>query len=138
MTRLGIDQIKAALSKHLSPGEALEAIGIFKKVPSISCLFLSRGMAWVLTQEFHIGVTDQRMVILPVSKRCGAFGEYEDAIYADFTEVLLHEGPLNNTMLDIQKMYKGKPLHLRHKSTRFPEGLDLYAFIAAVKQKTVL
>ena len=137
MNRLRVDQIKAALSKHLSAGEALEAVGVFKKIPSTSWLFLTRGMAWLLTQEFHVGVTDQRIVILPVPKKCKVSDEYEGVIYADFDEVNLYEGPIKNTMLDIHKMYKGKPLHLRYKSNLVPEGLDLYEFITAIKQKMV-
>ncbi len=137
MYKISLDQMKAALSTYLNENEELEAIGIFKKVPSTSFLLLTRGMAWFLSRDFHIGVTDQRLVILPVTKRSLATGKYEEVIYADYAEVHLHEGPLNNTMLDIQKIYKGKPLNLRYKTNLMPEGLDLYEFITAVKQKTV-
>jgi len=130
-----LDQIKSALSQHLAADDKLKAIGVFKKVPSTSWLLLTRGFAWLVTQDFHVGVTDQHLVILPVLKRCGFKRPYDDVIIANFNEVHLHEGPLKNTMLDIQKTYKGEPLNLRYKNECVPEGMDLYDFITAVKQK---
>jgi len=66
--------------------------------------------------------------------RCLTPRDDEDEIDADFNEVRLHEAPLNNTMLDIRMMVKENPLNLRNKTGLDPEGLDLYAFIAALKQ----
>ena len=136
MKRISSDHIERELSEHLSDGENLISIGIFKKVPSITWMLFTKGFAWLLTQEFYVGVTDQRFIVLPRSVNKRSVKYFEDVIYADLSEVRLYEGPFRNTMLDVHKMYKGQPLSLRNKSDCIPDGLDLYDFIAAVKQRT--
>lgn len=136
MNRISCDHIEQELSEHLSNGENLISIGIFKKVPSITWMLFTKGFAWLLTQEFSVGVTDQRLIILPRSVNKRSIESFEDVIFADFSEVRLYEGFFRNTMLDIHKMYKGQPLSLRYKSDCIPEGINLYDFIAVVKQRT--
>ena len=138
MRRISSDHIERELSEYLSDGENLVSIGIFKKVPTITWMLFTKGFAWLLTQEFYVGVTDHRLIILPRSVNKRSVESFEDVIYADFGEVRLYEGPFRNTMLDIHKMYKGQPLSLRYKSDYIPEGIDLYDFITAVKQRSAL
>jgi len=129
MSQINQSQIKKNFSDVLNDEETLVSIGIMKKVPSTSWLLLSRGMAWILATKFYVGVTDQRLIILPVSSQGG-----EPVIFADFAEVAFITDPLNNTILDIQKTYQGDPLKLRFKSGYQFDGMDQFDFIAAVKQ----
>ena len=129
MSQINQSQIKKNFSDVLNDEETLVSIGIMKKVPSTSWLLLSRGMAWILATKFYVGVTDQRLIILPKSSQMGA-----PVIFADFDEVAFITDPLNNTILDIQKTYKGDPLKLRFKSGYQFDGTDQFDFIAAVKQ----
>jgi hypothetical protein len=71
-------------------------------------------MAWILIWEFYVAVKNQHLVVLPVARRFETRRPYADAIYANFDEVYLNEGPIGNTILDIRKMYKGEPLNLRY------------------------
>jgi len=85
-------------------------------------------MAWILTSKFYVGVTDKRLIILPESSK-----NHESVIVADFDEVDFSTDLLNNTVLDINKTYRGEPLKLRFKSGYQFEGMDQFDFIAAVK-----
>jgi len=128
MAQISQSQIKKILSDILDDEEKLLSIGVMKKVPSTSWLLLSRGMAWILASKFYVGVTDQRLIIFPESSK-----SHESVIFADFDEVDFSTDPLNNTILDIQKTYRGEPLKLRFKSGFELEGMDQFDFIAAVK-----
>lgn len=129
MAQINQSQIKKILSDILDDEEKLLSIGVMKKVPSTSWLLLSRGMAWILASKFYVGVTDQRLIIFPESSKSN-----ESVIFVDFDEVDFSTDPLNNTILDIQKTYRGEPLKLRFKSGYQIEGMDQFDFIAAVKQ----
>jgi len=129
MVQINKSQIKKIFSDHLNDEEKLLSISIMKKVPSTSWLLLSRGMAWILASKFYVGVTDQRLIILPESNQGN-----EAVLFADFDEVDFSTDPLNNTILDIQKTYRGEPLKLRFKSGYHFEGMDQFDFITAVKQ----
>jgi len=126
--------IKKAFSQYLSSEEHLLSIGVFKKVPSTKWLLLSKGMVWLLSREFYVGVTDQRLIVLPASKAKRLSGMEDDVIAAGFDEVEFYTDALNNTILDIQKIYQGEPLKLRFKSGYRFQGMDQFDFIAAVKQ----
>jgi len=128
MDKINQSQIKKIFSDHLNDEEKLLSISIMKKVPSTSWLLLSRGMAWILTSKFYVGVTDKRLIILPESSK-----NHESVIVADFDEVDFSTDLLNNTVLDINKTYRGEPLKLRFKSGYQFEGMDQFDFIAAVK-----
>jgi hypothetical protein len=136
MKRTKNDQMMNNLNLHLVDGEEIISIGIFKKMPSTSWLLLTKGLAWILTQEFYVAVTNQRLIILPGATHRRRLQSFEDPIFADFNKVRLYEGPLKNTMLDVHKMYKGSPLNLRFKTECLPEGIDLYDFISALRQRT--
>jgi hypothetical protein len=129
MAQINQTLIKKNISDILDDEEKLVSIGVMKKVPSTSWLLLSRGMAWILTSKFYVGVTDKRLIILPESSK-----SHEYVIIADFDEVDFSTDLLNNTVLDIKKTYRGEPLKLRFKSGYQFEGMDQFDFIAAVKQ----
>jgi len=129
MSQINQSQIKNNISEHLKGDENLLSLGVMKKVPSTSWLLLSRGMAWILASKFYVGVTDQRLIILPESPK-----SYESVIFADFDEINFSTDPLNNTILNIQKTYQGEPLKLRFKSGYQFDGMDQFDFIGAVKQ----
>ena len=134
MARMSDKQIKNSCSRYLSKDESLLIIGIFKRIPSVSWLLLTRGMAWILSEKIYVGVTDRRMIILPESRVKSKQETAEDVIYAGFDEVAFNTDPLNNTILEIQKSYKNQPLKLRFKSGYQFMGLDQFDFIAAVKR----
>ena len=129
MAQVNLSQIEKHISEHLNDEEKLLSIATMKKVPSTSWLLLSRGMAWILSSKFYVGVTDQQLIILPESTKSS-----EAVIFADFNEVEFSTDPLNNTILDIQKTYRGEPLKLRFTSGSQFQGMDQFDFIAAVKQ----
>jgi len=134
MSRINQTQIGHEISQHLSSHERLLSIGVFKRVPSTGWLFLTRGMAWFLTEDMYVGVTDQRLIILPNSRKGDQRGLGENVIYADFYEVAFYNDPLNNLILSVQKLYKDQPLKLRFKPHYQFQGMDQFDFIAAVKQ----
>jgi hypothetical protein len=129
MSQINQSQIEKIISEYLNDEEKLLSISIMKKVPSTSWLLLSRGMAWILASKFYVGVTDQRLIILPESSQ-----SHVDVVFADFDQVDFSTDPLNNTVLDIQKTYHGEPLKLRFKSGYQFQGMDQFDFITAVKQ----
>ena len=127
-------QVKKAISQYLLEEEQMVAIGVLKRVPLTSHLLLTRGMAWIFAKEFYVGVTDRRLIILPGSKPKRGEGFGEEPIFADFDQVAFYTDPLNNTILDVQKIYQGVPLKLRFKTGFQFEGMNQFDFIAAVKQ----
>lgn len=134
MSYINQTQIKKMISQYLSEGEHLVSLGILKRVPPTSYLLLTRGMAWILAKEFYVGVTDQRLIILPGPKQFWERRLEQSVIFADFIDVEFYTDPLNNTILDVQKLYKGVPLKLRFKPRFNFEGMDQFDFITAVKQ----
>jgi len=60
MARINQTKVEKDISQYLSSEERLISIGVFKKVPSTGSLMLTRGMTWLLSQRFYVGVTDQR------------------------------------------------------------------------------
>ena len=133
MKTISRSQVEQIISGYLQNEEELVSVGIFKQMPSITWLLLTRGMAWFLTKAFYVGVTNQRLIVLPFTIRSEE--GFEEPIFADFGETQLYNGPFNNTVLEIQKIYKGEPLKLRFITGRFSQGFDLYEFVAALKQK---
>ena len=127
-------QINKIFSPHLSGEEKLVSVGVFKKVPSISWLLLTKGFAWLLTQRFFVAVTDQRLIILPEAKKGKKIATDEQVICAAFNEVSLSNDPLKNILLMIDKTFKGEPLNLRFDSSTMVKGYDQFDFITAVKQ----
>jgi len=134
MAYINPTQIEKWFSEYLFGEERLMSIGVFKKVPSTGWLLLTKGMAWLLSQEFYVGVTDQRLIILPTSKRKTQNWMQEEMIYAGLDEVDFYGDALNNTILDVHKIYEGEPLKLRFKPGYQFHGMDQFDFIAAVKQ----
>lgn len=127
-------QINQNFSPHLAGDEKLVSVGVFKKVPSISWLLLTKGFAWLLTQRFFVGVTDQRLIILPEPTQGKQIAMDEQVIYASFNEVSFSNDPLKNIILMIDKTFKGEPLNLRFDPSMIIKGFDQFDFIAAVKQ----
>ncbi len=111
MKYISRSQVEQVISEYLQNEEELISVGIFKQLPSITWLLLSRGMAWFLTRAFYVGITNQRVIILPFTMRSEE--GFEEAIFADFSDTQLYNGPFNNTVLEIQKMYKGEPLKFK-------------------------
>jgi hypothetical protein len=134
MKTLSQIQINKIFSPYLSGAEKSVSVGVFKKVPSISWLLLSKGFAWLLTKRFFVGVTDQRLIILPEPKQGKQITIDEQVIYAAFNEVSLSNDPLKNIILTIEKTFKGEPLNLRFDGSTMIKGFDQFDFIAALKQ----
>lgn len=134
MSRINQNQLKEDISRHLSSDERLLSIGVLKRVPSTGLLLLTKGIGWFLTEDFYVGVTDQRLIILPETSKGDVRVLGEDVIFADFTEVMFYTDAFNNTILDIHKIYKGNPLKLRFKPGHQIQGTDQFDFIAAVTQ----
>jgi len=134
MARINQTKVEKELSQYLSSEEHLISIGVFKKIPSTGWLMMTRGMAWVLSQQFYVGVTDQRLIILPDLRNKNQKGMGENVIYAGFDEVEFFTGAFNTTILDVQKHFEGTPLKLRFKPDYQFQGMDQFDFIAAVKQ----
>jgi len=135
MAYITANRIEKRLSQYLSDDEHLVSYAVFKKVPSVGWLLLTKGMAWVLSQELYAGVTDRRLIILPASRKRNRGGMQEEVIYADFDEVEFYVDGLNTTILDVQKFYNGEPLKLRFKSDNQSQGMDQFDFIAAVIER---
>ena len=134
MARINQTKVEKDISQYLSSEEHLISIGVFKKVPSTGSLMLTRGMTWLLSQRFYVGVTDQRLIILPDLRKKNQEGMGENVIYAAFDEVEFFTGAFNTTILDVQKHFEGTPLKLRFKHDYQFQGMDQFDFIAAVKQ----
>ena len=129
MARISQTQIKNEFTQYLSKRENLISIGIFKKVPSTTSLMLTRGMTWLFSPRFYVGVTDQQLIVIPEVSKQG-----QDEIYAGFSDVEFYTDAFNTTVLDIQKIYQGRPLKLRFKPGYHFQGMDQFDFIAVVKQ----
>ena len=133
MERLAHHPIATAFAQYLEAEENLVSVGGFKKVPTTSFFLLTRGIAWMLTQDFYVGVTNQRIIVLPVSQK--RFGEmvFDDAFFVSFDAVELTEDLFNNTILKIQKLYRGYHLKLRFKTRDQTADWNPFEFIAAVQ-----
>ena len=118
-------------SRHLESDEDLISVGAFKKVPSTSCLLLTRGMAWFFAEDFYVGVTTKRLIILPKSMKNVL---YTNVISVDLNQVEFYEDAFNNSILKVQVTYKGQPLKLRFKSRDQTLDWNPFDFIAAVQQ----
>lgn len=129
MPKISQTQITNQFKQYLSKSEKLISIGIFKNVPSMTSLMLTRGMTWLCSSRFFVGVTDGRLIIIPEVVQQG-----QSMIYAGFDEVEFYTEAFNTTILNVQKMYKGKPLKLRFSQGYQIDGFDQFDFIAAVKQ----
>jgi len=134
MSHKSYQQLRQVISQYLLPEENLVSIGLFKRVPPTGILFLTRGIAWFLAQDFFVGVTDQRLVILPVSKGKQKTKWFEDVIYANFDEVDFSEDIFRNSFLKVQKIFKGEPLKLRFKSRHRYTDQDQFDFIGITRQ----
>jgi hypothetical protein len=134
MARISYQEIIEEISKYLTSDETLISVGIFKRVPPASMLLLTRGMAWFLSKEFYVGVTEQRLFVLPLLNKTGKKLIFEEMISAGFDEVDIYQGFINETILDLRKSYKGKPLKLRFKTLLIDQAMDPFDFIAAIKQ----
>jgi len=129
MARISQTHIMNEFKQYLSKSEKLISIGIFKNVPSRGSLMLTRGMTWFFAPKFFVGVTDGRLIIVPEVVKQG-----QSMIDAGFDEVEFYTDAFNTTVLDVHKLYKGKPLKLRFKPGYQFQGMDQFDFIAAVKQ----
>jgi len=134
MDPISHQKLMQEISKYISSEEKLVSFGIFKRIPSITFLLLTKLLAWVLTEDFYVGVTDHRLIILPLIKRIRGKALYGDVIYAEFDEVSFKEEYLNVTILSVKKTFKGQPLNLRFKYGYQSQGYDPFEFIAAVQQ----
>jgi len=134
MDRLIHNPIHDAFAHHLEAEEKLVSVGVFKKVPSTPFFLLTRGIAWLLTQDFYVGVTNQQLIILPASQKKMGKAVFEDAFFVRFEEVELTEGIFKNTVLDIKKMYRGYHLKLRFKTRDRSLDWNPFDFIASVQQ----
>jgi len=133
MKTLTQTQLNKIFSPYLSDEETLVSVGIFKKVPSISWLLLTKGFAWLLTQRFFVAVTDQRVILLPETNNRSQIPIAEQAIVAAFDDVALSNDPLKNIILMVDKTFNGEPLNLRFDGRMMIKGVDQFDFIAAVK-----
>ena len=134
MSHINQTQIKQEISQYLSSDEHLLSIGALKRVPSTGWLLLTRGMAWFFFRDVFVGVTDQRLIILPDPKKKYQTEMGENVIFANFSEVRFYTDALNNSILEVQKIFKGEPLKLRFKPGYQFQGEDQFDFITAVKQ----
>lgn len=134
MERLAHHPIATAFAQYLEAEENLVSVGGFKKVPTTSFFLLTRGIAWMLTQDFYVGVTNQRIIVLPVSQK--RFGEmvFDEPFFVSFDAVELSEDLFNNTILKIQRLYRGYHLKLRFKTRDQTVDWNPFEFIAAVQQ----
>lgn len=134
MDRITQHSIIDTVSEYLKDGEQLVSLGVFKKLPSTSFFLLTRGIAWMLTQDFYVGATDQRVIVLPVSHKKLGKVIFEDAFFVRYDEVELTEDVFNNTILKIKKIYRGYHLKLRFKTRDRTLDWSPFEFIAAVQQ----
>lgn len=126
-------QLQNEFIPHLKPDETITALGLFKKDPSTSQLFLTRGIARFAAREFYAAVTDQRLIILPI---CHVNGEKVTAnpLEATFTNSEIDENIFNEPVLIVRTEALEKPLTLRFKTRMQTLGLDKVDFIAALRQ----
>ncbi len=60
------DKIIKQMNEHLEKGEELLSVGGFKKRPSYAAVYFSGGLDVFARKHFHIGVTNKRIIILPL------------------------------------------------------------------------
>ena len=126
-------QLEIEFTPHLKSDETIAALGLFKKDPSTSQLFLTRGIARFTAREFHAAVTNQRLIILPIYH---VNGEKFSAspLEAAFANSEIDENIFNEPVLIIHTEALEKPITLRFKAQMQALGMDKYDFIAALKQ----
>ena len=126
-------QLESEFTPLLKPDETITALGLFKRDPSTSQLFLTRGLARFAAQEFHAAVTDRRLIVLPI---CHVNGEqvFASPLEADFARIEIDENIFNEPVLIVHTGALEKPLTLRFKAQMQTLGLDKYDFIAALRQ----
>jgi len=130
-------QLESEFTPLLKPNETITALGLFKRDPSTSQLFLTRGLARFAAREFHAAVTNQRLIVLPI---CHVNNEQVLAspLEASFAKVEIDENIFNEPVLIVHTDALEKPLTLRFKAQRQAFGLDKYDFIAALQQSQAI
>lgn len=118
-----IEQINA----HLDKDEDLLAVGGFEKRPSYAAVYFSGGLARFSNKHFHIGVTNKRLIVLPLKwSNNNPENEYQFDVTLQDVEIKGNKLILNSPQLD-------KPLKLHFLfGIKSVTGLSRDEFIGAV------
>lgn len=133
MVSNSVTKLIKLFNPYLQKGERIISVGVFRKIPSVSAMIMTRCMARFFTQISIIAVTDKRVILLPESKRGESLvGKPMDAI--GFDDVSFSESFFYSTMVEIRLPGEDSPLRLRFSGKNRSLGLDKNDFIGAVYQ----
>ena len=118
---------------YLMENEKVLALGAFRKVPSVSAMMLTRGLARYFSSRSFAAVTTDRIILLPVSGKTGQIGD-EPITSFGFNDVKFYETFLFATVMEVRLPGEELYLRLRFSGQMLTLGLDKFEFIAAVYQ----
>ena len=127
----------AALVKQITPqstdDEKIKALGVFRKVPSVSAMMLTRGLARFYSSKFYAAVTNDRIILSPVSGKKGQ-SNHEPIISVSFDDVRFYEKFLYATVMEVRLPGEEPSLKLRFSEQMHSLNLDKFEFVGAVYQ----
>jgi hypothetical protein len=119
-----------ALAPFLNQGEQVIACGSFETRPSLAAKVLTLGIASVTNQVNVIGVTNDRIIVIPYS-RTKFKPSGKDAFSVSYDEVVI-----NKNNLAIHKPGANKPSKYFFRfGLKSLSGIDKDEFIAAIEQR---
>ena len=131
MSPISVQRLISLFSSILDEGEKIVALGVFRKIPPVPTMMMTRGFATFFSQKMILAVSDQRMILFPVSgKGEGLTGKPMESV--QFDDVSFHESCFFSTIVEIAITGEKHPLRLRFSGQMRSLGLDKYEFIGAV------
>ena len=126
-------QVENEFQPYLNDGETIQALGIFKKDPSVPHLIFTRGMARIVAREYHAALTQARLIVLPVENRKGE-KVFANPLTVPISEVDLDANLFSEPVITLRTDTLADPLTLRFKAGMRSLGLEGSDFITALKQ----
>ena len=127
------EQVDKEFSQYLSTDERVKASGFFRKVPSIRMWMLTRGFARFFSKEFLVGVTDQRVLVIPINRVEGKT-VYGDALNINTQDIRFGFGWFNDLIVRFRLSDSNHRLKLRFASGPFSDQTDRLHFLKALEE----
>ena len=131
------NQLTGRFLPYLAEDEKVVTAALFKKIPPVPNLILTRGFVRFFSHEFQVAVTNQRLLIIPIQK-IGDEKVFQEAISVAFEAVKIGKDLFNDPILEVHSERLERPLKLRFKPVAKALGLSKYEFVAAITQKKAL
>jgi hypothetical protein len=126
-------QVENEFQAYLDDSEAIQALGIFKKDPSVPHLIFTRGVARIVAREYHAALTQKRLIVLPVEHHKGE-KVFASPLTVPKSAIDLDTNLFTEPVITLRTNTLAEPLTLRFKAGMRSLGLEETDFIAALKQ----